>query len=101
MDTKQTGFGKSLERDVLKRKKMAALRTGKVKKAPLESEGGIEQRALWHARCIDRGIGPRTRRLVSGEWCKRRWRDHNRSLKGDCWKWQFAAVSIASNRQVS
>jgi len=33
--------------------------------------------ALWHARCICEGIGPRTRRLVTGKRCKARWRDHN------------------------
>jgi hypothetical protein len=79
MDTKPTHLRKSLQRDVLKRKKMAASRAGEVKFVRWKVGGERRHGAFWHARCTYPGIGPRTQRFPGGNGAKRRWRDYTRS----------------------
>ena len=95
MDTKPTYSRKSLQRDVLKRKKMAASRAGEAKFARWKVGGERRQGAFWHARCTYPGIGPRTRRFP-GEMVQSSAGETTPAARDDCWTWMIAAVRIDS-----
>jgi len=94
MDTKPSHLRKSLQRDVLKRKKMAVSQAGEVKFVRWNVGGERRQGAFWHARCTYPGIGPRTRRFP-GEMVQGGAGETTPAANDDCGKW-LAAVRIDS-----